>query len=80
MRKNNKIKKVTLEDLAAMTAAGFENNATKMDLMQLRLNKLDQGQEDIKLRLDNVAYRFEVKDLEKRVEKLESKTGIQRNR
>jgi hypothetical protein len=30
----------------------------------------DQGQEEIKLRLDNVAYRFELRDLEKTVKLL----------
>ena len=78
-------KKITLEslagsveDLAAMTAKGFENTATKADVVRLdnRLGKLEQGQEDIKLKLDNVAYRFELVELQKRVERLEQKTGI----
>jgi hypothetical protein len=65
----------SIEELAIITAKGFENSATKKDVISL-----EQGQEDIKLKLDNVAYRFEVKDLEKRVDRLESKAGIQHRR
>lgn len=78
MTKNTK--KVSIDDLATMVAAGFENTSTKADITKVenRLDKLEQGQEEIKMRLDNVAYRFEVKDLEKRVERLENKAGIHR--
>ena len=34
--------------------------------------------EDLKLRLDNVAYRFELVELQKRVEVLEKKTGVKK--
>lgn len=73
-----KTKNITLDNLAAMVAKGFEDTATKADIIRLedKINHLEQGQEDIKLRLDNVAYRFEVKELERRVERLETKAGI----
>ena len=47
-----------------------------------RFDTLEQGQEDIKLRLDQVAYRFELQDLEKRFEKrlrkVEFKLGLRK--
>lgn len=43
----------SIEELALITAKGFEN--TSIDIA-----KLEQGQEGIKLRLDNVAYRFDL--------------------
>ncbi len=46
------------------------------DNLEPALNNLEQGQEEIKLKLDNVAYRFELVELQKRVEFLEKKLGI----
>ncbi len=63
--------KVTNEDLARIVKNGFDD-------VYKKLRGLEQGQEDIKLRLDNVAYRFEVQELKKRVEKLELKLGLKR--
>lgn len=57
------------ESLARMVAKGFEE-------VDSRFVTLERGQEEIKLRLDNVAYKFEVVDLEKRVGRLEAKAGI----
>lgn len=45
----------------------------KLDGMDKRMDTLEHGQEDIKLRLDNVAYHFETKRLEERVTSLERK-------
>jgi len=39
-----------------------------------RLTHLEQGQKDIRLRLDNVAYRFEINDLSRRVTILEQRS------
>jgi hypothetical protein len=55
-----------VDKLAAATKRGFDG-------VSIRLDKLEQGQEDIKLRLDNVAYRFELQELERRVTLLEKK-------
>ena len=74
MKKTNK--KIELEDLALMVGEGFSNVTERLDKVDSRLHNLEQGQEAIKLRLDNVAYRFEVKDFEKRIVRLEHKTGI----
>lgn len=48
---------VTIDDLAIMVKEGFERVEKDMD-------DLKQGQERIELRLDNVAYRFELVALE----------------
>ena len=75
-----KKKETTINDLALMVAKGFGN-------MDHRMDSLDQGQkeiarnnsiehDDIKTRLDNVAYRFELVELRKRVEVLERRNNI----
>ena len=73
------------EDLARMINKGFEGNderfdkvETRLDRIEIRLDTLDQGQDEIKLRLDNVVYRFEVEDVKKRVKKIEFKLGIRK--
>lgn len=58
-----------IESLARMTARGFEDTANN-------IAKLEQGQENIQLRVDNLAPTFEVRSLERRVKRLEDKTGI----
>ena len=62
-----------IEDLALITAKGFYTMGKKFDNIDIKIDKLEKGQEEIKLRLDNVAYRFELVELQKRVEKLEAK-------
>jgi len=67
----------TVDKLAIATKKGFDGIHGEMnnrfDRVDSRLEKLERGHEDIKLRLDNVAYRFELKELEKRVNILEKK-------
>jgi len=58
-----------VDSLGRMIKAGF-------DSVDVQLGELRQGQEDIKLRLDNAAYRFEVVELEHRVDRLEKHVGI----
>lgn len=66
---------VEVESLAQMTAHGFEDVmdriATKDDIA-----RLEQGQENIQLRVDSLAPQFEVKGLERRVKRLEDRAGI----
>lgn len=78
-------KQTTLDDLARMIANGFADTASKADMQSLqtrvdavesRLGVLETGQEEIKLRLDSLAYKFEVKELSRRVDILEQKVGI----
>lgn len=78
-------KQITNEDLARMIKGGFDDHDkrfdkvdSRFDKIDLRLGNLEQGQDEIKVRLDNVAYRFEVEDLQRRVKKLEFKLGIRR--
>ncbi len=87
-------KETTLDDLARMIANGFADTANKADIANLnerinviesrlggvegRLGVLEAGQEEIKLRLDSLAYKFEVKELTRRVDFLEQKLGIVR--
>ena len=65
----------SLDDLARMVKEGFDevHGTIKagFDKVDNRLAALENGQEEIKLRLTNVAYRFELEKLEKRVKALE---------
>lgn len=61
----------TVDRLAIMVAEGFSE-------LKINISALQYGQEEIITRLDNTAYRFEVKDLAKRVDRLEEKAGIKK--
>lgn len=65
-----------VDHLAIITSKGFEENAKHHEIFIKKFESLEKGQEDIKLRLDNVAYRFELVELQNRVEFLEKKMGI----
>jgi hypothetical protein len=79
-------KKITMEDLAGMVQRGFTETAKKTDLETLKETNTREHQimtenntrehESIKLRLNNVAYRFELVELQKRVDVLEKKVGV----
>jgi hypothetical protein len=69
-------KKLTIDDLATLIKTGFDSVDERFDQVEGRLKKLEQGQENIELRLSNVAYRFELRDLEHRVTVLEKKNNI----
>lgn len=84
-------KKVTIENLARMIEKGFQQTASQNDIIKLekRITALEkiasdqdkgikgliQGQEDIKIRLGQIAFRFELEELEKRVRKIELQVG-----
>jgi len=59
------------------TAAKVDVDSLKSDMHGLKsiVARLEQGQEEIKLKLDNVAYRFELQELQRRVVLLEKKVG-----
>ena len=65
----------SLDDLARMVKEGFDevHGTIKagFDKVDNRLTDIEKGQEEIKLRLTNVAYRFELEELGKRVKALE---------
>lgn len=81
-------KKITINDLAGMVKRGFdevgENIKKGFDELgnklggQIRVlsENNERAHEEIKLRLDNVAYRFELVELQKRVDVLEKKVGV----
>lgn len=81
---------ITLEDLARMIKQEFDHNSEEFtgiheqfrsigkQFKELRgeLQDLKDGQHAILVRLDNVAYRFEVSELERRVGILEKRSGL----
>lgn len=71
--------KKEFQSLAQIVKKGFDHVDEKFTEVGKELQGLKQGQEDIKLRLDQVAYRFELQALEKRVKKLELKAGMAKN-
>lgn len=81
MAVKNKKEKVTIDDLALMIGKGFEEMGERIEFLRnentqehkemIASNARDH--EDMALRLDNVAYRFELVELKKRVEILEEK-------
>ncbi len=68
--------RMSFDKLATMIKQGFDQVGEKLDSVDQRLTNLERGQENIVLRLDNVAYRFELNELDQRVDTLERKTGI----
>ncbi len=80
-----KKQKITLDVLAGMVASGFENTPTKAEFNELKtdvsilktdVQMVQADLSDVKLRLDYLAPKFEVRDLEKRVTRLEQKAGL----
>lgn len=76
---------MTLEKLAVMVATGFADTVRRADFKELKTDvtqlktdvaELKTDVSDIKLRLDYLAPKFEVHDLEKRVTRLEIKNGL----
>jgi polyhydroxyalkanoate synthesis regulator phasin len=70
-------KEITNQEILEAINTSFEDLEGKMDK---RFKKLENGQNEIKLKLTNVAYRFELEELKstihlltKRVKKLENK-------
>lgn len=65
------------DELAGIISRGFEELTGKVDLLDKKIDgvesKLETKIDVINDRLENVAYKFEVKDLQNRVIKLEQK-------
>lgn len=79
--------KTTINDLARMVNNGFngvteEINGVKQEINEVKQEMITHNQRneqnhlDLKLRLDNVAYRFELQNLEKRMLVLEKKSNF----
>lgn len=76
MKKIAKKKPVSLDNLAVMVSKGFDILEQGQKELKSDIQQLKQGQEKIQLKLDNVAYRFELIELQRRVFLLEKKVGI----
>jgi len=76
----NANKKITMNDLAIMVKNGFDETGNKIEEVKKEVKDLRETNarehEAIMLRLDNVAYRFELVELQKRVDVLEKKVGV----
>jgi len=78
-----KKKITTIEDLGILIQGEFLNmdgqlKEIRADTKSLKLEiaELRNDINDIKLRMGEVAFRFEISDMEKRLRRLEIKTGI----
>lgn len=70
-----KQEKMTLDRLAVMIKNGFDSVDRKFE--EARMENAKEHEKMI-LRLDNVAYRFELVELQRRVEKLEKTANIKK--
>lgn len=62
-----------INDFSTEVEKRFDGIDRRFNGVEYRLGNLEYNQEDISSKLNNAAYRFEVRDLEKRVEVLETK-------
>lgn len=76
-------KNITLDNLAGMIKRGFDENVgehrqifQRFDKVDTKLGNLEDGAEEIKLKLDQVAYRFEIQELARRLKRVEAKLGM----
>ena len=65
-----------IDQLALAVKSGFDENTKQHHQIFNRIDNLEQGHEEIKLRLDGVAYRFEVQELDRRLKRIEVKLKI----
>ncbi len=81
-KKIKKTKVVTIDALVGMVKKGFDHmderfnqHDKRFETIEKKMDDLEQGQEEIKLKLGDVAYRFELVELERRVNILERKAN-----
>jgi len=67
--------RMSYDKLATIINKGFDQVADQLGIVDRRLSRIETGQENIALRLDNVTYRFELQELEGRVDALERKNA-----
>lgn len=70
----------TVDNLTIAVKNGFDDVDKRFNTVEKRLDTLDRGQEDIKLRLDNGVFRFELIELQKRVEILKKNLRANNNK
>lgn len=68
--------KNSFESLEEGLSKRFSQIDQRFDAIDDRFDLIDGDLEDVKLRLDNKANKFELKELDNRVEKLEKHTGL----
>lgn len=67
---------ITIDELAGIIKNEFDGVGKRFDKMEGQLKDLKQGQENIELKLTNVAYRFELQNLEMKVKKLSERVEV----
>ena len=79
----NKTSNITIDDLAVILSKQFDSINKQFNNVNGQLKELKQGHENIELKLTDVAYRFElqelqgvVKNLQKQVVLLNAKVGM----
>ena len=65
-----------IDDFGIMVKHGFDAVDKRFDKVESEIKGLHQGQENIELKLSNVAYRFELEEVKQRVLMLEQKLKI----
>jgi polyhydroxyalkanoate synthesis regulator phasin len=72
-----KKKKITIiEDLAVLVQNEFLAVNKKIDELKNEVLEIKADLENIKLRMGEMVFRFEIQDIEKRLRKLEEKVGL----
>lgn len=76
-----KIKKnISLDNLAGMIKRGFDGVDKRFEKVEKQLKNFREENslehEEIKLRLSQVAYRFELEEMDKRLKRVEAKLGL----
>ena len=76
-----KKKITTIEDLAVLVQEEFlavrkEMNIGFKELKKAEIRAIKADLEDIKLRMGEMAFRFEIQNIERRLKKLEMKVGF----
>lgn len=72
-----------VEELARIVATGFKQTTQdhlglkqEMGVIKESVQRLELGQENLKLRVDSLAPRFEMVEIDRRVKRLEDRAGI----
>jgi tetrahydromethanopterin S-methyltransferase subunit G len=75
-----KAKKITINDLGEMIKEGFDGVDKRFDKVENRLDNLERSMEEVKLKFAYVAWAIDVEELKKRVDLLEQKVGVKKQK
>lgn len=67
---------ITLDDLAGIIKDEFDNVNKRFDNVNEQIKDLKQGQDNIELKLANVAYRFEMQEVNVKLNKLAERVDV----